>query len=456
MNDKELPRDLDSEEAVISSLLIDGELIKSVRVEPSDFFYEQNQLIFKAMLELKETGEKVNQLTVAQRLHAQGKLETIGGAAHLSHLISVCPTSLDCDSYADIVRRLSTSRNLVAASDQIAALGYAASPDTATSLAEADSILLKLRQHAGGTTIINPDERTHLMYDRYLELYARQKGIAISTGLNDIDYMLGGGFFPGELTVLAAAPSVGKTALAQSISNYIATQYNVLFCIGEMGYKDMSDRDVAGVLHLKTDDIRRGGYQFETYSMIVNEALPYISSLKVYYVEAGVNFKFDTAHIYHEAYDMVLRHGVGLLVIDSLGLLSDTEGNNRNEILGNASRNIKLMGEELKIPVLLLHHISRDVKNRPDKRPMLTDLYESGHIEQTADNVLFMYRDDYYYKTPEVWAKSFPGKEYPQNIVEIDLAKHRQGETSRTKILWLSETQQYVNLARDGQEERLL
>jgi len=457
MKDLELktpPHNQDSEEAVLGSLLIDGELIKIVRVEPADFYYPQNGTIFQAMLDLKEKGTAINEITVAQKLHEQGKLKECGGAAQLAHLVSICPTSLDCEYYADIVKRLAISRGLVMVSAQIAALGYEASEDVTASISKADDLLLKLRQNAGGTTIVTPKDRTQLLIDRYSGLHDNNGGIALSTGLTDIDNMIGGGFFPGELTILAAAASVGKTSLAQAISNYIATENNVLFFIGEMGCEDMSDRDVAGILHLKTDTIRRGGFGFETLCNILDKAIPRISELKVHYVASSTNFKFDTGHIYQEAYGMSLRQGLGLIVIDSLGLLADNKGNNRNEILGNATRNLKMMGRDLGVPILLLHHISRDLTKRNDKRPELYDLYESGHIEQNADNVIFMYRDDYYYRTPEAWQKAFPGQDYPQNIVEIILAKHRQGKTALTKVLWQDKSQSYVNLAKEP--ERLL
>uniref|UniRef100_A0A6M3J332 DNA 5'-3' helicase n=1 Tax=viral metagenome TaxID=1070528 RepID=A0A6M3J332_9ZZZZ len=443
MKDKEQPRDLDSEEAVLGSLLIDGELIKSVRLEPSDFFYEQNQLIFKAMLTLKEKGEKVNQLTVAQRLHAQGKLETIGGASHLSHLISICPTSLDCDSYAEIVRRLSTSRNLITASEKIASLGYEASPDTAETLSKADSILLKLRQKAGGSFLITPENRGEILLDRYTAIYDNEKKIAVATRLADLDKFLGGGLFPTETTILSARTSVGKSTMVRFIANNIAEDRNVLFVSTEMSEGGLSDRDLAGVMGKPISYVRAGHFSFDEYCDIV-AMIPYIGERKLYSMDNTWGGRIDTASVYQTGYELANRVGLSLIVIDHINKLSDVYGHNEDERTGYIMRQLTQMAGSLNVPLLGVAHMNRAAEGRENKRPVLSDLRNSGNIENDADNVIFLYRENYY------------DKQSTSKEVEVIIAKQRQGGVGTVNVIFDDIHHTYFGVTKDGQEERLI
>ena len=452
MTDRLPPHDIQAEEATIASLLLDSSYLPLLNLSPDDFYYPQNGTIYQAMLDLKESGSAIDQITVAQRLHQQKKLEEIGGAAQLSHLISQCPTPLDCQDYANIVKRMSVFRQMIGVSDQISSMGYSADKDTTEALAKADHLILNLRKNSGGNTLITPTDRAQMAYDRYARLYGIGAGIAVKTGLADFDKILGGGFFPGELNILAGRPGMGKSAMARHLSNVISGNSNVLFCSGEMGVGDITDRDIAGILKISTDEIRKGDYGEELYGDIV-EKIPLLGDYNVYFTSTGKDFTFTTASIYQTTYEMFNRHGLGLVVIDYLGLIKDRVGDNRNENLGYITSNLKEMARELDIPVLLLHQLSRALEHRPDRKPQLHDLRESGHVEEDADNVIFLYRDDYYYKTPEEWFKAYPGKDYPKGIVEVIVAKHRQGEPNRCNVLFQKPTQAYVSLAKEGQEQ---
>lgn len=435
-----LPHSIDAEEAVISSILIDGELIKSINLEADDFYFTQNGLIFSAMLRLKEKGTNPNEITVAQELQEMGKLSDVGGAAQLSLLISTCPTSLDCLDYAKIVKKLATFRSLIAAADQIAAMGYDSDKSPEEALAKADSLILKLRKQAGTTRIITPDERAQMLYERYERLYTMEKYTAISTGLADLDDILGGGLYPRELIVLGARPSVGKTSMLQSISNYIGQTQNVLFCSGEMGMEDLSDRDVAGQIGVSVDTIRQGNYGQELYQDILDIALPNISRLKVIHRRASKDFGFNTTNIYQEAYGLQSRYGLSLIVVDYLSLLTDKYGNNNNERVGYISRTLKLMAQELNVPILAAHQLNRGTEIREDKRPQLHDLRDSGNVEQDSDVVLFLYRESYY-------------KDTDNCVTEVKLAKKRQGKSGKTiKVLWNENKQMYCNLTHGDKE----
>lgn len=443
--DKLPPHDLDAEEAFIGSLLVDGQLIAHVRdLETKDFYSERCLLLFYAALKLHKKDVAVNQVTLSQQLREDGKLEDAGGAGYLSHLISVTPTSLDYQDFADIVHRLSLYRQLIRSAEQISAIGYDGKMDIADALGDADSLILGLRQSVGGAHVITPYHRLELMIERYTKLYQKEAGVAVETGLVDLDKKLGGGLFDGELTVLAARPSMGKTAMLECISNHVSLDKPVLFCSGEMNVGSLTDRDMAGLTGVSVDEIRAGGYDTDTFTTIV-EKLPLLEKYQVYHMEASRGFPLNTGNIYQSAYEMLLREGLGLIVIDYLGLLSDRYGQNSNERLGYITKQLKQAAVALDVPILLTHQLSRAVEMRTDKHPQLSDLRESGQIEEDADNVLFIYRDNYY--NPDT----------ANNLTEVLIAKHRQGGEKVGKgvrVYWDMKAQTYRNLARKQESDQ--
>jgi len=460
ITDKLPPHNIDSEEAVIGSVLIDGELIRSLTLQPDDFYHEENGLFYHAMLELKEEGKGINQITVAEKLDRQGKLEECGGAAYLCHLVSMVPTSLDCQHYAEIVQRLSTSRKLIVVGESISKMGYGGDADTVTNLAKADKLLLDLRKTAGGGHIITPEDRTRLLMDRYSGLYSKEKGIGLSTGLVDLDWRIGG-LFPGDLVILGARPKVGKTTLLQCISNHIGQSNNVLFCSAEMNVGSLSDRDVAGRLGVPANQIRTGGYDDEIMDSILNKALPWIDSLNIYHLDTTFHHRITTTNIYQSAYEIKERYGLSLVVVDYLGLLDDKYGNNQNDRIGYMTKNLKQIAMGLDIPVLCAHQLNRAADYRDDKRPTPTDLRDSGNVEQDADSILFFYREDYYYKK-EDWDRKYPQgndyyKTYPAGIAEILVSLQRHSIPGKgVKVLWDEKGQTYRDLAREEEYHKLL
>ncbi len=440
--DKLPPHDLDSEEAVLGSILIDSDQIKMLTLSTADFYHEPHSFIYNVMLKLKEEGVGIDQITVAQRLNETDKLEPSGGAGYLSHLVAITPSSLDCQHYAEIVQRLSNSRRLIAAGEAITRVGYEAGPDTAGAVAKADKILLDVRKTAGGSHIITPEDRDRILMDRYGDLYEKEKGIAVETGLIDLDKRLGGGLFPGDLIVLGARPGVGKTTMLKTITNHIGSNNNVLFCTAEMDTGSLGDRDVAGQLGIPVDTVRLGNYDDTTMDGILSKALPWISTQQIYTLDFTRGFQITTTNIYQSAFEIKERHGLSLIVVDYLGLLTDKYGNNNNDRIGFITRTLKAMAMTLDVPMLVAHQLNRAADMRPDeqKRPQLSDLRDSGNVEQDADVVMFLYRESYY------------KKESDNNETEILIAKKRQGESGRrVKVLWDNKHQTYRNLAWEGE-----
>lgn len=451
MSEKIPPHDIDAEEATIGSLLIGGDL-GELSLEPNDFYHEHLIYAYKACMSLNKRGTSINQITLAQELQKDGKLELVGGAAYLSHLISICPTHLDLPYYADIVQRLSISRRLIFSGQKIEDIGYKAEPDISKSMNQADELLLEVRKHGIPSPIISPRDRADLLMERYGKLYQEEQGVAIKTGLIDLNYHLGGGLYNGDFIIVGARPSVGKTSLLQFIANHVAKERAVLFCSAEMGVESLSDRDVAGLTGMSIGDIRRGGYTEEKYADIVR-SLGEIS-------ERNVNFYHDTPlttdKILQQGMAMKLRYGLGLVVVDYLGMLDDEYGRSSYDRVSYISRKLKQVANKLDVPLLVAHQLSRALEQRSDKRPQLFDLRESGRLEEDADIVLFLYRENYYY-TQEDWEREYDkGNDnystFPENIVEVLIAKQRQGQSNLTvKVLFDKEHQVYRDLVRSKQ-----
>lgn len=443
------PHSIEAEEATIGSLLIDGTAINSITLMPADFYSDLNALIFEACQALSEREVSINQITVAEELNKDGKLEEVGGVAFLTHLVANCPTSLDIVYYAEIVRRLAISRRLISASQRIAEIGYSADPDISQALDRADGELLEVRKHGVPSPIVTPRDRAELLSDRYERLAKSEEGVAIKTGLHDLDYWLGGGLYNGDMLLVGSRPSMGKTTLLQFIANGISREKNILFCSGEMSVEAISDRDVAGFTGETIGTIRLGGYSHELEGKIMG-ALGEISELQVYYYE---DTPLTTAKILQAGIAMQLRHGLGVLMVDYLGMLDDDYGRSPYERVSFISRKLKQMARKLDVPLVVAHQLSRAVEARTDRRPQLFDLRESGKLEEDADVVLFLYREDYYY-TREEWEREFLSgndhyREYPENIVEILIAKQRQGQANKiVKVRYDTEHQVYQNLER--------
>lgn len=437
------PHDINAEEAVNGSLLIDGNAIREVvnTLKVNDFYNEANRNIYAACSDLYERDEAIDEVTLAQELDRKGKLEDAGGAAYLAHISSQVPTSLDIGSYAEIVTRLATMRDVIEAARDIQKIGHAASPDVEGSLSKVAGIVDGLKKGRGGHHIITPEQRFSKAFDRYHALSNLETGIATRTGLVDLDRALGGGLFPGTLNMLAARTGMGKSALAQTIANNAASQGNVLVCSGEMTVDDWNDRDVAGYTKRSIDAIRLGGWKDDTLDAIISTALPAIGAKPVYYMAKDRSFAFRTANVYHAAYSLQQREGLVLLVIDYLALLRDSHGAKEYERIGHLTGLVKDMAVDLMVPILCLHQLNREVDKRPDHIPELSDLREGG--EQDADVVMFLVRDSYYDNNSN------------SDVALVRIAKKRQGQGrkgKRVKVYWNETGQAYENLKQDEGE----
>jgi replicative DNA helicase len=436
--DKLPPHDNDSEEAVIGSLLIDGSSIHKVAtiLQPADFHSERNSLIYGACLSLYERDEAIDQITVAQELDRQGKLESCGGAANLSHLIANCPTSLDIEHYAQIVYRLSIMRRLIAAGGQIANIGYRADPNVDQSLNDAEDVLFRLRHGQSRRDL------THIrqLLDHYL-----------LAGYAGLDEFLGG-FQRSDLIIVGGRPSMGKTSLALSLARNAAVEQGAcvaLFSL-EMAREPLVLRLLASEAEVDSRQVRLGHHTEEQEQRIM-DAIGRLSEAPIYIDDTPqlrvVEMRSKTRRLFYE-------RGVDLIIVDYLQLMQgDRRSDNRVQEVSEISRALKGLARELNAPVMAVSQLSRAPEGRASHEPQLSDLRESGSIEQDADVVIFVYRDEYYYTSKEDWEREHPGESYPPPA-DIIIAKHRNGPTGVVKLLFKPRMAKFENIP--NQEPSLL
>ena len=458
MNGEKLPpHDLDAEEAVIGSLLIDGAAIYKIAdfLRQQDFHYEQNQWLYNACLSLYQRNEAINQITVAQELSRQNRLEACGGAAHLSHLISICPTSLDIEHYAQIVYRLSVMRQMISAGDRIAAIGYESGPDAEDSLAQAEGILFKLRRGQGARDL------THIR--QVLDKYFEAPAVTEAEGREPIPYVLsnfGGldeflnGFQRSDLVIVAGRPSMGKTSLALSIARNAAVEQRAcvaLFSL-EMARESVVLRllsSESGVnsrrvrFHSEYSEKREDEERWVDEERRIMEAAGVLSESSIYIDDTPM---LRMAELRSKALRLNFERGIDLIIVDYLQLMQgEGRGENRVQEISYISRALKGLARETNAPVLAVSQLSRAVEWRASHVPQLSDLRESGSIEQDADVVLFIYRDEYYHSEEE-WLNQHPDRDYPREEADIIIAKHRNGPTGQIKLRFRHSLAKFDNI----------
>ncbi len=447
--DKLPPHDPDAEEAVNGSLLIDGKAINQVadKLRPDDFLSEANRYIYQACLNLYQRDETIDQITVAQELERTGKLEKSGGTAYLNRLISIVPTSLDILHYADIVYRLSISRQLIAAADKISGIGYEANPDVSSSLSRAEDILYQLRYERGSLDFVHIK---HLLDQYYEENAAPDTGTSsyiphVRSGFTGLDDFLGG-FQRSDLIILAGRTSMGKTSLALNIARNAAVDYGACVAIFslEMSRESLVQRLLSSEAEVDSKNLRLNKNTEEEERRIM-EAQGKLSQASIYIDDSS---QIRMMEMRSKARRLNYEHSIDLIMVDYLQLLQG-EGRTENRVqeLSYITRALKQLARELNVPIIALSQLSRAVEGRTSHIPMLSDLRESGSIEQDADIVIFINREEAYYKTQEEWDREHMGEDYPHGVADIIIAKHRNGPTGAIKVRFKHAFTKFENLA---------
>jgi replicative DNA helicase len=442
------PHDTEAEEAIIGSLLIDPEAVFKVAtfLTPEDFFDETNRLIYQACLALHQRNEVLDQITVAHELLRQDKLEEVGGAAYLSHLISVTPTPFYVEHHAQMVSNMAVMRQLIVAAGRIAAIGYEAGPDVEDSLNKAEDIIFQIGRRQSSTNLVS----IRNVLDKYFELPPEEKKTPqVKTGFRGLDVLLGG-LHRSDLIVLAARPSMGKTSLALNIARNAAVEQDacvVLFSL-EMSRDSVVYRLLSSEARVDSRDVCSGELTERERDRIVH-ATGVLSEARIYIDDTPQMRVID---IRSKARRFAREHHLDMVVIDYLQLMrGEGRSENRVQEITNITGALKALAKELDVPVLTVSQMSRAIEHRPwgSRKPQLSDLRESGSIEQDADVVFFIYNEAKAQDLTEGdWnARYDPEKEpYPKDQVDIIVRKHRNGPLGEVKLRFQPKFSRFDNL----------
>ena len=434
--EKLLPHDLEAEESVLGSVLIDGECMTRLvpLLKGGDFYRERNQLCFDAAMALFQRDQAVDQVTLAGELARTEKLDLVGGMAYLSHLVSITPTSVHAEDYAQAVSRTSNMRRLIDAGSRITALGYNDTADMEATMREAEDALFAVRGASQTRGFVSLRE----IYDQYLQDQAdaasslEPAGMPIMTGFPDLDEYLGG-LQRADMIILGARPSMGKSSLAlnMAVNAAKAGQTCGIFSL-EMTREQLAMRILSSEANIDSHRLRLGLYTHNEESRII-DAIGMLSDLPVFIDDTPYQ---GMVEMRGKARRLALEKGLDLLVVDYLQLVQGKQRwgqSNRVQETTEISRELKGLAGDLKVALIACSQLNRMVENRPNNRPRLSDLRDSGSIEQDADVVMFIHREDVYV-TEEEWNQVRPGQEYPRNIAEIIIAKHRKGPTGSVRL----------------------
>jgi replicative DNA helicase len=444
------PHDIEAEEAVVASLLVDPEAIYKVapRLRAEDFFREKNAWIFEVCRALWDRSESINQITVAHELARRGRLEDIGGVSYLSRLTTELPTSVGVEHYAGIVQRDATYRKLISAAGHIAQLAYEGGADIGEVMGRAETLIAGVRQ---GETLRDFVHIRELLAG-YLENAEAGLGAvaaqarAVTTGFMDLDTLLTG-LKRGDLVIVAARPSLGKTSLVLNFARAAAARQSatVAFFSIEMAAEQLVQRLLA--MESGVDSTRLAfGQHSDRDERRISQALGVLSDLSVYFDDSAM---LTVAEMRAKARRLQMERGLDLVLVDYLQLMhSGMRNENRVQEVSYISRSLKQLARDLDVPVIACSQLSRAAESRANNVPQLSDLRESGSIEQDADVVMFIYREDKYVAREE-WQRQHPDRpadSYPAGITQIVVAKHRNGPTGTIHLRFREKMARFEDL----------
>ncbi|WP_096186064.1 replicative DNA helicase [Evansella halocellulosilytica] len=437
--DRTPPQNIEAEQAVLGAIFLEDDALvtASERLVPEDFYRAAHQRIYTVMLELSQKGEPVDLVTVTSELQTKKWLEEIGGVSYLSDLANAVPTAANISYYSQIVEEKSLLRRLIRVATNIASEGYAADEDVDSILNEAEKSILEVSQKQNTSSFVSIKDVLVEAFDK-IELLQNTTGevTGIPTGFTELDNITAG-FQRNDLIIVAARPSVGKTAFALNISQNVATKTdeNVAIFSLEMGADQLVMRMLCAEGNIDAQKLRTGGLEDEDWQKLTM-AMGSLSKAGIYIDDTpGVKVNDIRA----KCRRLKQERGLGMIMIDYMQLIQGDarSGEGRQQEVSEISRSLKGLARELEVPVIALSQLSRGVESRQDKRPMMSDIRESGSIEQDADVIAFLYRDDYYDRESE-----------NKDIIEIIIAKQRNGPVGTVELAFVKEYNKFVNLER--------
>jgi replicative DNA helicase len=433
--DKTIPHNVEAEEAVLGSLLIDPEAIFRVSpfLKPDDFYIVKNGWIYDVILTLHERRQPADFVTVCDELENRDQLEEVGGAAYIASLINSVPTAIHVEAYGHIVERTALRRKLISAAGQIAGFAYEEEQNVDEVIDRSEAVLFSISQRRAARDLVPVKQVLADYYDRIAYLYEhRGEPLGIPTGFIDLDRLLGG-LQRSDLIIIAARPGVGKTSMLLAMALTASRKYKqkvAIFSL-EMSNEQLVQRLMSSETGIDSQRLRLGDLQETEWPKFV-EAAGRLSDTMLFIDDTpGIS----ALQLRTKARRLHAEYGLDLILVDYLQLMSgDYRSENRVQEISQISRALKGLARELNLPVLAASQLSRAVEQRHDKRPILSDLRESGSIEQDADVVMFIYRDELYNPETEF-----------QNIADILVAKHRHGPTGTVQLFFRKHLAQFVD-----------
>ena len=445
LQDRIPPHSIEAEQSVLGSIFLDPETVVNVLeyLESSDFYRKNHQIIFDAILQLNNRNEAIDVVTISNELDTKNQLENAGGMEYLAELAVAVPTSANVEYYAKIVEEKSILRNLIRSATEIVRKGYEEGNELAVMLDSAEQNILQVSERRNRSGFIRISDVVSASLQNIESLAQRSDDVTgVPTGYIALDKMTAG-LQKEELIILAARPAVGKTAFALNIAQNVATKADQVVAIFslEMGAESLVNRMLCAEGNIDAGHLRTGQLSEDEWSNLIM-AMGTLGQSKIFIDDTpGIRI----AEIRAKSRRLLQEQGkLGLIVIDYLQLIEGNNRESRQQEVSDISRQLKKLAKELKVPVIALSQLSRGVEQRQDKRPVLSDIRESGSIEQDADIVAFLYRDDYYEREG---GEESERDEQENNVVEVIIEKNRSGARGTVKLLFKKEFNKFSSMS---------
>lgn len=431
------PQSIEAEQSLLGAILMDQEVLVDIadKVHANDFYDQRHATIFTAILKLYERHAPIDMLTLSTELKNSGNLQSVGGTEYLGNLTNIVPSSAHAVEYANIIAAAAVRRRLIGAGAKITRLGFDQADDVQKALAQAEADLYAVSESSQKGDLAPLESILTQSFDRMEMLHRNKDQLrGVRTGFKDLD-RLTAGLQKSDLIILAARPAMGKSTFAQNLAYNLASREKkaVLIFNLEMSNDQTVDRMISEASGVDSFNIRTGKLTEEDFSKI-SEAMGEMAEAPIFLSDKP---SMTVLEMKTMAQRQAHKTPLGLIVVDYLQLMSGSKnyGDNRVQEISEISRGLKLIARELNVPVVALSQLSRSVEARPDKRPMLSDLRESGSIEQDADIVMFLYREDYYNPDTE-----------RQHITDLIIAKHRNGPTGNVELYFHPDRLKFMSL----------
>lgn len=440
--DRVPPQNLDAEQSVLGSMMIDAEAVMKASeiLKADDFYRDAHKIVFETIVDLVDKNEPIDVITVSEALRQSSNLDKVGGVAYVASLANIVPTAANVEYYAKIVSQKALLRTLINVSSKIANMGYSGEEEAEDIIDEAERLIFDVAQRKTSKNFSSMHDILMETFDKIEYLYNNSGDVTgVPTGFMDLDRITSG-FQPSDMIIVAARPAMGKTSLVLNIAANAAIRHNVpvaLFSL-EMSKEQLVQRMLCSEAMIDQHKLRTGQLTDADWPKLTRAVGP-LSQAPIF-IDDSVGISI--MELRAKCRRLKAEHGLGMIIIDYLQLMSGSKrSESRQQEISEISRSLKALARELSVPIIALSQLSRAVEQTADKKPNLSHLRESGAIEQDADMVSFIYREEYYY----------PDSSEKKGIAEIIIAKHRNGPVGSVEVGFLNEFTKFVNLDRQHQ-----